>query len=266
VASRLVLTSAHVVAEDGASVSVFHPSWAGVFTGTVVWRGTFGCPDDAALVAIEDPAWNPVDIGAVVWGRSVTHRPGIACECWGVPNLVQRTGRPIDVVQLSGTLNPGDRLVCGEYVMQLATFPPEGASPWGGMSGAALLSEDLLIGVIATEPAQRAHAVLEALPVSRLLRDPGFAAIVSAHSGVSELGCDAIELRPLADAQTRVPTGWSVPSPAGLLPARRAVVPFHGRDGDLLADLNTWATAPGVDLVAARPGRPGQDPPGPPVR
>ncbi|MFJ1767855.1 tetratricopeptide repeat protein [Amycolatopsis sp. NPDC088138] len=255
VAPRLVLTSAHVVAEVGASVSVFHPGRPGEFTATVLWCGTPGGEDDAALVAVEDDAWETAP-GQAGWGRAVTHQASMACESWGVPNLVQRPDRPIDVVQASGTLNPGDRTVGRRYVARLDGFPPEGDSPWGGMSGAALLSEGLVIGVIATEPAGRAHAVLEAVPVSLLLRHPEFAAAVAAHTGAVATRCEAVELRRLADAQAKAPDGRVVPSPAGLLPARRAVVPFHGRTG-LLTDLTTWAHEPelGVWLLHGRGGQ-----------
>ncbi|MEV6639380.1 tetratricopeptide repeat protein [Amycolatopsis sp. NPDC051371] len=255
VAPRLLLTSAHVSAEVGAPVSVFHPGRPGVFAGTVVWCGASGGADDAALVAVEDDAWEPQP-GQVGWGRSVTHRPGIACESWGVPNLVQRSGRPIDVVQATGTLNPGDRIVGNRYVARLDGFPPEGDSPWGGMSGAALLSDGLVLGVIATEPAGRGHAALEAVPVSVLLRNPSFTAVVAAHAGSALIKCDAVELRPLADAQAKAPNERAVPSPAGLLPARRAVVPFRGR-AELLAELTTWANDPGLGvwLLHARGGQ-----------
>ncbi len=255
VAPRLVLTSAHVVGAVGASVSVFHPGRPSEFRGKVLWCGTPGREDDAALIAVEDNAWETVP-GQTGWGRAVTHQASMACESWGVPNLVQRPDRPIDVVQASGTLNPGDRIVGRRYVAHLDGFPPEGDSPWGGMSGAALLSGGLVIGVIATEPAGRAHAVLEAVPVSLLLRDPGFAAAVAAHTGSGATRCEAVELRRLADAQAKVPDGRVVPSPAGLLPARRALVPFHGR-ADLLTDLTTWANEPGLGVWLLH-GRGGQ--------
>ncbi|WP_208630395.1 tetratricopeptide repeat protein, partial [Amycolatopsis kentuckyensis] len=173
-----------------------------------------------------------------------------------MPNLVQRPDRPIDVVQATGTLNPGDRIVGNRYVAQLDGFPPQGDSPWGGMSGAALLSEGLVLGVIATEPADRGHAVLEAVPASLLLRDLAFAAALTTHGGSSGVRCEAVELRQLADAQAKMPSGQAVPSPAGLLPARRAVVPFHGRT-DLVTDLTAWANEPGLGVWLLH-GRGGQ--------
>ncbi|MEC3974292.1 tetratricopeptide repeat protein [Amycolatopsis sp. H20-H5] len=247
VAPRLVLTSAHVVARAGASVVVFRPGRAGAFTATVAWCGTPGGRDDAALVVVDDPDWNPVGLARVCWGRSVTHRPGIGCESWGVPNLVQRPDRSIEVEQLSGTLNPGDRMVGDRYLMKLTSHPPVGTSPWGGLSGAAMFCGDLLTGVIVSDPADRAHAALETVPISLLLSDPGFAAVIDAHTGSTGPRCEPVELRPLADVQAMSWAGAPVTSPAGLLPARRAVVPFHGRE-DLLADLDGWGRLPGLGV------------------
>ncbi len=60
------------------------------------------------------------------------------------------------------------------------------------MSGAAPPSDGPVIGVIATEPAGRGHAVLEAVPISPPLRDPAFAA----HTGFAVARCEAVGLRP----------------------------------------------------------------------
>ncbi|MGW6932823.1 tetratricopeptide repeat protein [Lentzea sp. NPDC054927] len=254
---RLVLSSAHVVGAVGASATVFRPGRTGQFTGQVVWCGIPGGPDDAALVQIDDPQWTPLPGGVVVPGRSVTHRPGIACVCWGAPDLVQRPGRPVEVSQQAGTLNAGDRMVGDRYVMNLTTHPPEGSSPWGGLSGAALFCGDLLAGVIAVDPAGRRHAALEAVPAYLLLRDPGFAAVVTAHVGLSGVRCEAIELRDLVDAQSRAQSQAEFGSPAGLLPARRAVVPFRGRE-KLLAKLHEWTEAAGVLRLVHGPGGQGK--------
>ncbi|MCR6490544.1 ATP-binding protein [Amycolatopsis sp. OK19-0408] len=258
VGPRLVLTSAHVVSAGGAQVTVFRPGRTGSFTAHVLWCGTAGGRDDAALVLVDDLAWPENLPGAVRWGRSITHRPGIECECWGVPNTVQRPNRPIDVEQLTGTLNPGDRLVTDRYVMRLDGHPPEGDCPWGGLSGAAMFCDDLLTAVIAAEPGGRAHAVLEAVPVSLLLRDPGFAAVVQAHGGDVGTRCEAIELQGIADPLSRSPGRAANTSPAGLLAARRAVVPFHGREA-LLRELDDWVARPGVGAwLAHGPGGQGK--------
>ncbi|MFD9895910.1 tetratricopeptide repeat protein [Amycolatopsis sp. NPDC059027] len=74
-----------------------------------------------------------------------------------------------------------------------------------------------------------------------LLRDPAFATLVG------DATLDPVELRDLTDPQARVQVGGTVTSPAGLLPARRAMVPFRGRE-DLLGELRAWAESPGSSL------------------
>ncbi|WP_370937635.1 tetratricopeptide repeat protein [Amycolatopsis sp. cg13] len=244
IAPSLVLTSAHVVDAAGERATVFFPGQRGVFTGVVAWRGTPGGSDDAALIEVDGAGWAPPLSGAVDWGRLVTHRPGAQCECGGVPDLVQRPDRAIDVLQLTGFINPGDRAVGERYVINLGSHPPAGRSPWGGMSGAAMICEGLVTGVVAAEPADRVHSALEAVPVFVLLREPAFAEIVARHSGTTSVTCDAVELRGLADPQARSSAGDSLMSPAGLLAPRRAVVPFHGRE-ETLAKLDAWAKSEG---------------------
>lgn len=249
VGPRLVLTSAHVAGSVAASVTVFRPGRAGQFAGRVVWSGTPGGRDDAALVLIDAPKWRSLP-GRVRFGRSVTHEPGLRCESWGVPDVVQRQGNPVEVAQPTGTLNPGDRMVADRYLITLDGHPPgtpeDGGSPWAGLSGAAVFSAELLIGVVATDPAGRAHAVLEAAPIYLLWIDESFLMALAAHdAGTGELA--AVELTGLADPESaRAPAG-PPGSPAGLLPARRATVPFHGRE-TLLAELREWAERPGLGV------------------
>ena len=145
---RVVLTSAHVVGETGTTVELFFPGRAGVYAGVVVWRGTPGGRDDAALMRVEDEEWTPLAGAMVRWGRTVTHRSGIRCETSGLPDVVQGPGQPAELLQPSGTLNPGDRYVGDRYLMSLdQSLAVDGeGSPWGGLSGAALFCGDLLAG------------------------------------------------------------------------------------------------------------------------
>ncbi|MEV6005414.1 tetratricopeptide repeat-containing serine protease family protein [Streptomyces sp. NPDC051976] len=248
VAPRLVLTSAHVVPERGGRVSLFRPGLADRWQGAVVWRGAPGGRDDAALVRIDTPTWAPPPGAAVRWGRLVTHRPGTACEAWGVPELVQRPGRATDTLQPSGTLNPGDRHVGNRYVMNIAEHPPEpgphGVSPWGGMSGAALFCGDLLAGVIASDPAGRAHAHLEAVPVHVLMRDAGFRAALGEHAPEAGVVLEPVEWQNLAEAADPAPVSGPLGPPAALLRARRQVVPFRGRTA-VLDEFRAWTGEPG---------------------
>jgi hypothetical protein len=172
----------------------------------------------------------------------VTNRPGIACQAWGFPQWVQRQGRAAETGQPSGTLNPGDQYVGDRYVMTTTAVPPAsagpGVSPWGGLSGAGLFCGDLLAAVVAADPADGAHARIEAVPVYLLARDPQFRAAMAGH-GVEEMVLEPVELQDLADVEPD-----RVRSPAGLLRARRQVVAFRGR-ARLLSDLQGWAAGPG---------------------
>ncbi|MFF0250796.1 P-loop NTPase [Streptosporangium sandarakinum] len=258
IAPRLVLTSAHVTGPAGAAVRVFHPGRAGMFGGAVVWAGTPGGRDDAALVAVDDPAWEPPQGGAVRWGRTVTYRPGIRCESWGLPSFAQREDRPAELWQPAGTLNPGDRYVGDRYVMTLDGHPPQaagaGGSPWEGMSGAALVCGDLLAGVIAADPAHLAHARLEVVPAYVLFADPGFRRVLAEHTGRADQMLEPIEYQHLAEPAE--PAGVQAASPAALLQPHRQVVPFRGRE-EILTRLHAWAQRPGFGacLVHAAGGQ-----------
>ncbi|WP_284745099.1 tetratricopeptide repeat protein [Amycolatopsis sp. RTGN1] len=247
IAPRLVLTSAHVIINTQASLTVFRPGRSGNFTARPVWCGTPEGRDDAALVLIDDPTWTPLPDVPLAWGRTVTHQPGTACQTWGLPQLVQREGRAPDIGQVTGTLNPGSRLVADLYELNLDSFPPEGDSPWAGMSGAAVFCGDLLAGVVAVDPAGRQHAALEAVPAYVLLNDTTFAEVVTEYASEDALRCEAIELQSLSDSRSHVTPGEPIRSPAALLTAHRAVVPFRGRE-DLLVELHAWAAQSGVGV------------------
>jgi hypothetical protein len=230
------------------------PGREGLFEGRVVWCGTPDGRDDAALVAIDDPCWTPVDGTTVRWGKTVTHRPGLRCKCWGVPDVVQRPGYPVDTAQLTGRLNPGDGMVSDRYSIRLDGHPPaareDGRSPWGGLSGSAvfcgdLRGNDLLVGVIASDLVPFGHSVLEAVPAYVLHHDPEFRAALAVHSPATVI--EAAELAELACPEPGPQLQDAVVSPAKLLTAQRAVVGFRGR-ADLLEQLRTWVQQPGIGL------------------
>ncbi|MFD7641673.1 tetratricopeptide repeat protein [Kitasatospora sp. NPDC059795] len=242
VGGRLVLTSAHVARGEGASgVRVFRPAGPGPVGAEVVWCGTPGGRDDAALLLLEGPLWAEPP-GPVRWGRLVTDRPGTACATWGLPDLAQRPGRPAEAVQLVGELNPGTGFVDNRHVMDLRQHPPQwsgGGSPWGGLSGAAVHCDDLLVAVVASDRAHAGGAQLNLVPGYVLHHDPAFRAVLAAH-GVPAAALEPVELRRLADPAV-VPERAAGPvrSPAALLRAARQVVPFHGRT-ELLGELVEW--------------------------
>ncbi|MFF4342621.1 hypothetical protein ACFY00_22155 [Kitasatospora sp. NPDC001540] len=253
IASRLVLTSAHVVARSGAGAEVSSPvdsAAAGESAhhhGTVVWCGTPGGPDDAALVEIDDPDWEG-PAGGVRWGRLVTNRPVADCAAWGFPDVAQGDAGPAESWQPVGTVNPGDMRVGNRYVLTVTGAPPgspgPGASPWAGHSGAALFHGDLLIGVVQLDAKGWNHSRLVAVPVHLLHghRDPGFRRVLAAHGALAPV--EAAEWQHLTEHADQYGTTPELPSPSWLLRPEQEVVAFHGRDG-LLDELETWCAAPG---------------------
>lgn len=248
IASRLVLTSAHVVSEEDSVIQLFRPGQPQIYTALVVWRGEPGGRDDAALLRVDDPAWDPPGL-PIRWGQLVTDRPGTPCETWGVPEVVQRPERPIDTLHPSGSINPGDRFVGNRYVMNLNQHPPappqDGTSPWSGLSGAALFCTDLLTGVIASDPARLAHARLEAVPAYVLLHNPQFRRALAEHGSDTGSTLAPVEWQHLAETTDVLASDSVIPSPSVLLRARHAVVPFHGRTA-LVNELCAWAALPGL--------------------
>ncbi|MBC6446000.1 tetratricopeptide repeat protein [Actinokineospora xionganensis] len=239
VASGLVLCSAHVTGPRGAPVEVFRPGLAAVVPGVVVWSGTPGGRDDASLIAVAPDAF-PLQ-RQVRWGRTVTRVPGLPCETWGAPEVVQQPGRPAEVGHLLGSLNPGDRLVGYRYTMRItgprhATLPT--GSPWAGLSGAPLFSGDLLIGVIMADVAGAQHGELIAVPAYVLWHDESFRRVLGDAGG----RLAPVELDRLSPV---VPTRLTTPS--SLLLARQEVVPWRSRP-QLMHDLGVWLSEPGCGV------------------
>ncbi|MEU6868253.1 hypothetical protein ABZ924_34335 [Streptomyces sp. NPDC046876] len=230
VGGRLVLTSAHVAGPAGTRVDVFHPGGSGTTAGTVVWCGTPAGRDDAALVLADDDQHWRAPTAPVRWGRLVTDRPATGCETWGVPDVAQREDQAVEPAQLRGELNPGTSFVGNQYVMDLRQHPPQwsadGTSPWGGMSGAAVFADRLLVGVVASDRAHSGGGQLNVVPAYVLHHDPAFRTALADHSAGADHGLEAVELQHLADPAHGHDRSKSLPSPAALLEAQHQTVPF----------------------------------------
>ncbi|WP_369042055.1 tetratricopeptide repeat protein [Streptomyces sp. Midd1] len=248
ISDHLVLTSAHIVPAMGESAEFFRPGWTVRYTAKVVWRGTPGGRDDAALLLIDDQAWQPPKSPTVRWGRLVTSQPETMCQTVGVPNMIQRPDKPVELWQATGTINPVTGHVDNRHVVTLAEHPPQssGGSPWGGLSGAAVFCGNLLTGVIAADLAGLSHAGLHAVPLYVLIHDHTFCNALTLHAPEIGSGMEPVEWQELSDYTDTLDgtNSHTVSSPAALLRARRAVVPFRGRK-DLLTQLRSWVGVPG---------------------
>ena len=151
-----------------------------------------------------------------------------------------------------GVLNPGTLVKTGRYAVEV-TNPPAGAGPdgsgWAGMSGAGLLCEGLLVGVVTVDPAGFDSRRLVTVPVTAVTADPGFAALVAEHVGAAPI-VEPVELAGLAEPVS------APDSPAGLLRADAATTPFRARPE--LAELTDWCRKPGWSSTRLVAGAGGQ--------
>ncbi|MFF0537111.1 tetratricopeptide repeat protein [Streptomyces coelicoflavus] len=163
-----------------------------------------------------------------------------------MPDVGQREGKAVEPVQLSGEVNPGSGR--NQYVMDLRQHPPHwletSTSPWGGLSGAALFCDRLLVGVVASDRAHSGSGQLNVVPAYVLFHDPDFRAALAGHDAAST-GLEAVEFQHLADPGVGPGRpGSGVRSPVALLEARRQTIPFHGRQ-ELLEELSAWCARDG---------------------
>ncbi|MCB5181953.1 tetratricopeptide repeat-containing S1 family peptidase [Streptomyces antimicrobicus] len=189
--SRLVLTSAHLFDGEDGVARVAVPGGTGTRNCRLVWRRYDESCDAALLAADEDLVREPATcrMSDVRWGRIAGLAAWENCEAVGYPRIALRDGTRPDTEQIVGTLKPGSSVLRGRYVLDSAHAPPPatgtcGASPWQGMSGAALFAGDHLVGVVSGDPAQWGHARVEAVPVSVVVADAGFRRAMEAAAGL----------------------------------------------------------------------------------
>ncbi|MDT9682807.1 tetratricopeptide repeat protein [Streptomyces sp. TRM76323] len=260
IAPRLVLTAAHAVAAVGSPVAV---SRAGEFTdhpGHVVWRGTPEDPagndrsgTDAALVRVSAEDWEPAPPGRTLWGRIVGDGESVLWRATGFPHSEERCR---ESEQAEGKISPLSGLVGGMYVLDCTTFRDRGPddSSWRGMSGAAVLCGDFVVGVVVRDVPDRVPARLEAERAVTLLRDGTFLAALERYGAPGPHVPQPVEYAALADPDHHAGTRHAPRSAVELLHPGRAIVPFHGREEELSA-LAAWAErADGEVAVVHAPG------------
>ena len=261
VGERLVLTAAHVLSGvavgDRAEVSLLGSrSWV---AGTVVWLDPVL---DAALVRVDAAApWPETGMSVLRWGTLAGADPVLAAAV-GFPWAQHRPDGVSDTEHAVGFVPPGGGAETGSLQWSvLSSAPlarPGGGSPWAGMSGAGLVVDAYLVGVVVVDPARYGPDRLVVVPVARLLADAAFAAALGEPVDAVPVG---------AGWRLEFATGRSVrlappyrPLPAGLnvaaarhrllFPAYN-VVPFAGRE-DLVEDLAGWCTGQDAPKLAVR--------------
>ncbi len=253
--SDVVLTARHVVQDATAACEVRRLGDARAFASRVEWSGQGGF--DAAVLRIVDDEWPRPEMEPVRFGRLVSDAR-TACEALGFPwaqtdrrdsGAISRTERmqgdidPLSGIQLGGRHELLDIHVAGS-VPERRT---DGGSPWAGMSGAALFSGPLLVGVVSVDPDRYGPDRLLAVPVSTLAHDPSFHSALTrdakARVAVSAVEAQGVLSDPYRPLPARRPASAEEQSrPSVLLDWRSAVVPFRGREAEL-AQLRDWCAS-----------------------
>ncbi|QKW49130.1 hypothetical protein [Streptomyces buecherae] len=246
IAPGLVLTAAHVVGEVDSPVGVARVGTDVDHPGLVVWRGMpegggadeHASHKDAALVRVTSESWEPAGPARVLWGRIAGDSASVAWRATGFPHTEHRSR---ESEQARGRISPLSGLAGGVYVLDGTTYRGRGTkdSAWSGMSGAAVLCGDFVVGVVVVDIPDRVPARLEAEPAVVLLDDASFLAALDTHGARGPHVPQPVEYADLADPDHHTVTRHPPRSAVELLHPARAVVPFHGRAAESRA-LTAW--------------------------
>lgn len=169
-----VITAAHVVSGSEA-ITVATPGGGGQVRCSVMWKQRSRDCDVALLLASREllPDVRPPEMG-VIYDTAV--RDG--AQAIGFPQVQRGFAGELDTEQLVGTLKPGSGALSGFHVLDNnlgAPFArPGGGSPWAGMSGAAVFFDDLLVGVVSSDPGGWQHGRVTLSTTRTLLRSAAF--------------------------------------------------------------------------------------------
>ena len=247
---RLVLTARHVIspslAGPGSKLLVRPAGEGGWLPARVEWQDADA---DAALIVVEDEGWRPRAGESVLrWGKLVGSDP-VPCAAVEFPWASARPDRTRDTAHLYGHLTPLGQLKAGRLDLDVVSASPSaraGGSPWAGMSGAGVIADNHLVGVITVDPA-RYQDRLVAVSAAQLLTLPGFLACLDDHGVPAEVlqvgagwhlqlpGDQTVSL----DAAYRPVSRRFRPALPALLRPEHGLVPFLGRQA-LLDRITGW--------------------------
>jgi WD40 repeat protein len=184
VRGRTVVTAAHVVA-GAESVRVRDPDKR-LYPARLDPRfvgSASGPGPDLALVEIEDETVDLLPLGLAQVARgTATADPVERCHAIGYPWFAERPSPETvrETVDAIGVVAVLSRLAEGLLSLQVSVsprpLPPEetslGASEWSGMSGAPVIADGLLLGVVAEQAPREGSSTITAVPLTALERDP----------------------------------------------------------------------------------------------
>ncbi|QXE33218.1 tetratricopeptide repeat protein [Streptomyces sp. GMY02] len=259
----LVLTAGHLVPPEGGEIRVRPLAGAGTTTPgwlpcTVEFHGRRAADRDTATRRAGEPE-PPADLAvlrctdtppgmlppvpAVRWGRLVTEPCRAVVSATGFPaGFAARgpNGVPFrDAAQVWGTVSGSGPMAWPRYEVRvhspvptsLTGSPGNAQSRWKGMSGAAVLCDGLVVGVVAKAACEPEAGRLYVQGLAPLWRVPRLRALLR----LPEDGPEPAELHSLLHRHA----GHALRSPVSLLRPEAAVVRFHGRDEEL-RDFARW--------------------------
>ncbi len=224
VGPEVVLTAAHVVAglsawQAGepvpADVGTPGVCWARPLRerewvpAVVAWRDE---DKDVAVLRLA-PAAPPLPAGSPPpgWGRVDGQEP-VAVSAVGFPWAQEKPDRVRDTEQLIGFIAPAAMAKAGQWAVTVETAAPAaraGASPWAGMSGAALFAGPFLVGVVVAQPAHFGTDRVAVVPVAALLADADLARLLDTRPD------SLVRVGPQLASQYQAPRPWPGREQAG---------------------------------------------------
>ena len=172
VGGALVLTAAHNVGQGEILIRARHARWP----ATVLYRGDENQVDLALLEITGTTTQAP----RCLYGEVDRSRPKWVENCWavGFPQFKERRSQPGPLhlsKQVGGQIPTGENLGYDLLTLQVRDSPEAmrdkiRESEWSGMSGAAVFTEDILIGVVIEHHRPEGSASLSVVPITAIER------------------------------------------------------------------------------------------------
>ena len=245
----LVLTARHLVDKLGVRCDVWPHGAQDRLRSEVVWRSK---DYDAALLRV--PGLFTQEIPREILGRLRGDEPRATCRAVGFPDAqyITTTGQR-DTEDIAGEVAPlstATRRMLTVHVSGSVPIQPECHEvSWAGMSGAALFSGPLIVGILVVNPVRFGPNRLEAVPITEIAADTDFCSLImgapdeSLHLTIVE-DVDTIGrvLRPPYRPLPAMATPELLRSGATtfLLAPENGIVPFE-TEGSLLNEVLAWA-------------------------
>lgn len=226
VARGLVLTAKHVVTRP-EEIWVRFLDTDDPHRGRLVWESA-----ELDAVLIELATAHGANLGPVRWGLLASTRPGVPWEFAAFPQVQKLAGDKRAVEPFRGRLDP---LAGAPHGIQLEVSHPGAdiASPWRGVSGAAVTCHGLVTAIVTSTMPAYEHRRLLTVPAEQLFADPELRRMLAAASGSDPL-LEPADLVPMLTTLLQfatIPTSGL--SPSSLLRADAETIAFHGRDEEL---------------------------------